>query len=443
MPTSSPPTIAASPASATPPLGRRFLTVWAGQSISGIGSVVSGVGVGVYVYIETGSAAWLGVLSALASLPYVLTAPLLPLTDRYRRRSVMIAADTFAVLGPTIALLLALTNRLEVWHLVVAGFAGGIGNSFQVPASQASIPALVAPEVVDRANGLSQLGAASSIVVGPAVATALVAWWGIAAVLFVDLATFLVAVAATLSVRFDDATDEAGVVDDRTWGAAWSWLWGAGRPLVTILAVTASANFLLAFFNVSVLVLATDLGGTARAGLVLAITGTALIAGSLVIARRGVSADRVKMVSSGLVTVGIGFVIAAARPSLVVLVLGILLAFTVVPAINATTSTIFHERTPASMQGRIFGLRSALGRSCEPIGSIVAGFAIASVGAPAMRSGGVLGSSIGRLIGSGETRGAALVIAVVGIVLAATGLWLRTSPIRAQLRRDEEPDTSV
>lgn len=60
-----------------------------------------------------------------------------------------------------------------------------------------------------------------------------------------------------------------------------------------------------------------------------------------------------------------------------------------------------------------------------------------------MRSGGVLDSSVGRLIGSGETRGAALVIAVVGTVLAATGLWLRTSPIRAQLRRDEEPDTSV
>ena len=98
------------------------------QTISGIGSVVSGVGVGVYVYIETGSAAWLGVLSAQASLPYVLTAPLLPLTDRYRRRLVMIAADTFAVLGPTIALLLATFTMVPVlalyaWYVGRPGYA--------------------------------------------------------------------------------------------------------------------------------------------------------------------------------------------------------------------------------------------------------------------------------------------------------------------------------
>lgn len=414
-------------------LGRPFLVVWAGQTVSTIGSTLSGVGVGIHVFVETGSATWLGVFAALTSVPYLLASPLLPLTDRRPRRSVMIGADTVAMLGPAIALLLALTDRLEIWHLVVAGFVSGFANAFQGPASQAAIPALVAPQALDRANSLGQLGAAGGIVLGPILATPLVAWWGIEAVLLADLATFAVGTLATLSVHFDDAIDDVPVSDDRTWSAVRAWLAGPGRPLIGIIALTGGVNLLLAFFNVSILVLATDLGGTARAGLVLGTAGAAMIIGSLVSAARGVSADRVKSLSLGLTAMGAGFVIAASRPSLAIVVVGVGVALGAVPVLGAVTSTIFHERVPASMQGRVFGLRSALGRSLEPIGSVAAGFVIADVAEPAMRADSALGSTIGRLIGEGETRGAALVIAAIGSTIVVVGLRLRTSQLRAQL----------
>ncbi|MFK8023009.1 MAG: MFS transporter [Ilumatobacter sp.] len=419
------------------PLGRRFLTVWVGQTISTIGTTLSGVGVGVYVFIETGSAAWLGVLAALSSLPYLLTSPLLPFTDRFARRTVMIAADAFAAIGPAIAVALALADRLEVWHLVAAGFVGGLGNSLQWPASQAAIPALVAPSELDRANSLSQLGNAGGIVLGPALATPLVARWGIEAVLLVDLATFVVAVATTVSVRFVDAVDDDDVADDRTWAAARTWLGGPGRPLVAVLAIVAMANFLLAFFSVAILVIATDVGGIARAGLVLGVAGAAMIVGSLVSAQRGVPADRVKAMAAGIVTVGLGLLVASLRPSLVLLSIGVFVALGAVPLVNATTSTIFHENVPASMQGRVFGLRSAIGRSFEPIGSLLAGFLIATVAAPAMVADGRLASTVGRVIGTGAERGAALVVAIVGVALVALGYRLASSPIRDHFRRIE------
>ena len=71
------------------PLGRRFLTVWVGQTASLVGSAVSGVGVAVWVYLETGSAAWLGVLAAMAAVPAVLAGPFLPIVDRFPRRTTM------------------------------------------------------------------------------------------------------------------------------------------------------------------------------------------------------------------------------------------------------------------------------------------------------------------------------------------------------------------
>ena len=62
-------------------LGRRFLIVWAGQCLSTIGSTLSGVGVAVYVYLETGDATWLGVLAAVSALPFLVV------TARSRRAS--------------------------------------------------------------------------------------------------------------------------------------------------------------------------------------------------------------------------------------------------------------------------------------------------------------------------------------------------------------------
>lgn len=421
------------------PLGRRFMTVWSGQLLSAIGSSLSGVGVAVYVFVETGSAAWLGVLGALASVPFLLTAPLLTLTDRFNKRSVMIWADTFAVIGPAIAFVLALTGRLEIWHLAVAGFLGGVGTSFQWPAAQAAIPALVEPDVLDRANGLNQLGPAIGIVLGPVLATPLVAWWGIEAVLLVDLITFAFAVGTTLMVPFEDATDASNVADDGSWSALWAWLRTDGRPLIVLLAVMASVNFFMAFFNVSLLVLATELGGIARAGLVLGAGGAAMIIGSLVSARRGVGPDRIGTFARGLMIAGVGFVIASAYPSFALVIVGVVFALGAVPAVQAAVSTVYHERVPASMYGRVFGLRTSLGRALEPVGAVMSGVVVAHVAEPAMAEGGSLSGSVGAVIGTGTGRGAALVLAIVGLTIVGVGAWLARSNIRQQLAADPTP----
>ena len=423
-----------------PALGRRFLVVWAGQTVSTIGTVLSGVGVAVYVFVETGSAAWLGLLAALSSVPYILTAPLLSITDRFTRRSTMIAADTFAVVGPASALVLALTGRLEIWHLAVAGFLGGVGNAFQWPAAQAAVPALVTPEALGRANGLGQLGQAVGMVLGPVVATPLVAVWGIEAVLTADLVTFVVAVVATTSVRFDDPPDDGSVADDGTWSALLTWLRGDGRPLVALLAAMATVNFLLSFFNVSLLVVATDLGGTARAGVVVGAAGAAMIVGSLVSGHRGVGDDRVGTFARGMLVAGGGFVVAALRPSFALLIVGVVIAVGSIPALSAAVTTIFHERVPTSMHGRMFGLRTAIGHSLEPVGAAIAGVAVARLATPAMTDGGALAGSVGVVLGVGPGRGAALVLGLVGVSLAGVGVWLARTGLRSSLRRVSPAD---
>lgn len=419
-----------------PSLGHRFLVVWGGQTLSLIGSTLSGIGIGIWVFLETGSVAALGVLVALANAPSVLMAPFVRLVDRIPRRTVMVGADVVASLGTVVALALAAAGRLEIWHLAVAGFIGGVGSAFQGPAFQASVPMLVDAGALDRANGLNQFGPALGIVIGPVLGAPIVAWWGIEAVLLVDVVTFVIAVVATLSVRFGDARDAVPVADrpdDGSWRAALGWLRTEGRPLVTLIAAMASVNFVLAAYNVSLVALSVEVGGAARSGLVLAAGGVAMIAGSIVLGARGLPRRRVWTFAVVLSAVAIGSLIAASRPWLPVLILGTAVALVWLPAVGASSSTIFHERVPLGMQGRVFGLRFAVGQSLGPIGSLVAGFVIAEAAAPAMRDGSWGGRTVGRVIGSGVERGPALLLLGVAAALVALSVAIGRSKLRAEL----------
>ena len=422
-----------------PQLGRPFLVVWVGQTLSLVGSSVSGIGVAVWVYLETGSAVWLGVLAAMASLPVLVAGPFLPAVDRVSRRRMMIAADVVASIGTVVALVLAISGRLEVWHVAVAAFIGGFGSAFQFPAFQAAVPLLVDRQALGRANGLNQLGPAAGVVMGPVVATPLVAWWGITAVLIVDVATFLVAIACTSAVRFGDGEPAARpdtVDDDGSWRSVVAWLRVDGRPLVVLLVAMAITNFLLAFFNVSIIGLATIIGGPARAGLVLGAGGVAMLAGTIVLGAVGVSRRRVRTFGIALVACGVGCVVAASRPEFLLLVVGVVIALGMVPAVSAAVATIYHEWVPAQMQGRVFGLRAAIGRGLEPLGAVSAGLVIATVAEPAMAAGELGGRTIGRLIGTGTERGAAAVLGVVGLALIVLGLWVGRSWINRVLDAD-------
>ena len=137
------------------PLGRPFLVVWAGQTISTVGSTLAGIGAAVWVYVTTGSVMWLGVLAALTAIPVVLATPMAAIVDRFDRRAVMIWADVAAAAGPTVALVLALLGHLEPWHVVAAGFiAGNLPLTGYSARSVVTVPGREQPfDGSDRADG--------------------------------------------------------------------------------------------------------------------------------------------------------------------------------------------------------------------------------------------------------------------------------------------------
>src|SRR3990172_6735320 len=134
--------------------------------------------------------------------PVATTSGLRTFFNRWGRRRVMFASDTVAAVATLALAVLYATDSLELWHVFLAVAVIGLSNAFQEPAWLASIPLLVPKAHLGRANGLVQLNQGGSLVLAPALAGAVLVTAGLQAVLFIDVATFFVAMIALLIVRF-------------------------------------------------------------------------------------------------------------------------------------------------------------------------------------------------------------------------------------------------
>ncbi len=150
------------------PGGRIFGIVWLGQLVSNLGSAMTSFGLGIWVYLETGSATQLALIVLAARLPMLLVSPFAgALIDRWDRRWAMILADTGAAVGTLATMLLLLTGVLETWHLYVTLSFSGLFQAFQFPAYSAAVSTMLPKEQYGRASGMISLAEAASGILAP------------------------------------------------------------------------------------------------------------------------------------------------------------------------------------------------------------------------------------------------------------------------------------
>src|SRR5438105_4480123 len=129
----------------TPPSGfRAFVVLWCGQFASLAGSALSSFTLGVYAYLHTGSVTTLGLVYALAYLPFILASPFTgPLVDRWGpRRSLVVSNVAAGIVMLALATSLAV-GSFAVWHLyLVVSCISAIG-ALEMPAFETAVPALV------------------------------------------------------------------------------------------------------------------------------------------------------------------------------------------------------------------------------------------------------------------------------------------------------------
>lgn len=413
------------PAGAAPGGMRTFFTVWGGQLVSVLGTTMTGFGLQIWVFTETGSVTNLALVSLFFALPATILSPFAgALVDRWDRRTVMLVSDAAAGAATLGVVVLYATDTLALWHIFVLVGIGSAGNAFQAPAWMASIPLLVPKAYLGRANGLVQLNEGLSLVMAPALAGFLLVTSGLGAVLIADVVTFLVAVATLAIVKFPrpkmhEATATGSVVGDAV--AGWRYI-RERHGLFGLLWIYAGVNFSLSFGNVLFIPLVVSFASEGAAGGVLSAAGFGAIAGSVAVSAWGGPKRRVLGTMISISVAGLGVAAAGLKASVLVVGIAAFSLMAVVPIANTASQVLWQLKVPPAVQGRVFAIRRMIAQAIAPVAILLAGPLADNLFEPLFVEGGALVGSVGSLIGTGPGRGVAFMFIVTGVLTTLLGV---------------------
>jgi MFS family permease len=389
-------------------LNGSFSALWAGQLISLFGDRLNQLALVAVVAISTGSALATGLVFFAATLPNLLLSPIAgTFVDRWDHKEVMVVSD---ILRGAIVLVLpiaAVMNIVLVYPLIFLVTSISI---FFRPARIAVIPRIVPERDLLSANSALWVGETIADVIGYPLAGLFVALLGTAVPLafWVDAATYLASAAllATIAIPrvarppIEDATRRPDFVGELR--AGWRFLQhetvllantlqGTVGQFALGLAIALTPTFTQMTFTSSAFPWQASYGFL-ETGL-----GVGNLVGGFVIGLLGGRFAKGRMVIAGYAVWGI-CLFAFAISNHLAIAIGLTFGMGVANMVFVIPSqTLFQERTPPNLMGRVVGFRSAL-----VFGSLTLAM--------------LFGSILGQVFGPGP------VMAVFGLVTLGAGV---------------------
>jgi ENTS family enterobactin (siderophore) exporter len=182
-------------------VSRPYRRLWFGASLSGIGTQLTTVTVGIHVYDLTGSTFQVGLVGLFAVLPLV-TLGLYggSIVDAHdRRRVVLVTGAGLLAVGAGFAIQawLSVGNVWLLYGLVAVQSGFFAVNS---PARMAIVPRLLPAGLLPAANALAGLSSGAAFTVGPLLAGPLISLWGYGAAYSVQVLLLAVALATVFAL---------------------------------------------------------------------------------------------------------------------------------------------------------------------------------------------------------------------------------------------------
>lgn len=343
---------------------RDFRLLWAGRTVSLLGSWLLVIAIPAHVYALTGSLLATGLTLAAEYLPPLLFGPFAGvLTDRWDRRRVMIAADLFRAAAVT--LMVFATAGHSLWLVYAALIAESTGAVLFRPAAQAHIPFVVGTgSGLISANSLNAFTDGTVRLVAPPLGAAILTFAGFQTLIWIDAASYLVSAAAiALTAR------SAGRVKRASVDLAGGWKVLRGLPIAVAL-LPLTAVFLAANAALSALLVPfgiRQLGGSEQIGLVVSALGVGFLLGAVAIRHL---VDRVRprhLLAATQLATAVPFFVLFSSTSLVValpagVAIGVFGSMTLV-----TPQTALQRAVPNEALGRI----SAVFLSAEALATLI------------------------------------------------------------------------
>jgi MFS family permease len=368
---------------------RDFVLLWAGQSVSDLGTAVTMVVLPLIAVTTLQASAFeVGALASVEWLPWLLVGlPAGAWVDRWRRRPLLVVCDLArAVLLASIPLAAAI-GVLTLGQLFVVAFLTGVCTVFFQVGYQVYLPVLVGPEHLVEGNAKLQGTQSIAQVGGPGLGGLLAQLLSAPFALAADAASYLVSVATLLAIRTAEPV-RPGPAQDRSLRReiAEGARYVLGDPLLRVLTLApALANlFLTGVGALTVLFLVRSVHLQPGAvGLLVAAGSLGSVIGALAaraLGRRLGTARALWLVSA--LTAPFGLLIPLTGPGWrqLLFVAGMLVPMAGILVYNVTAVAWRQAYCPPQILGRVVASMRFVLFGTVPLGALLGGALASAVG---------------------------------------------------------------
>lgn len=411
-------------------------TILITQALSMIGSRMSTIGLGLWLFAQTGTTTPLLLAAFFLEVPgMVLGSVAGAVIDRVPRKPVLILTDAGLALGTLVLLSSILTDTFSVPLLYAVALVQGTLTIFQSPASDASL-SLMTPELGrDRINGLRQMLFPFAGIVAPALTGLLYAFGGIGTVFAVDLTTFAIAATAVLFIQIPQpaAPEEEGEPTTfwQDWRAGLHYL--TTQPgLLALLVNTVLGNYLLnGSLEITIPYVITITGSEVVTGLVLTAMSVGAFTGGAIIAARANIRHRVQWMLVGSLVTALMYLVYGQVRSPWLLAGALFVLMIPLPMGGALMQSLLQTRVPPQLQGRIFAIYAQLGFVGSTASFLSIGPLVDRVLEPGVQQ--PWWALVAPVVGHSAGSGMALLMVVTGLVMGVVTVVLWLLPAVRQL----------
>ncbi|MCX2180877.1 MFS transporter [Streptomyces sp. SKN60] len=387
---------------------RNYRLFFTGAIVSNTGTWMARITQDWLVLSLTGSAAAVGITTALQFLPMLLFGLYGGvIADRLPKRQLLLVSQAaLGLCGLTLAVL-TLTGHVQVWHVYLIAFLLGMVTVVDNPTRQSFVSELVGPRQLRNAVSLNSANFQSARLIGPAVAGVMIASIGSGWAFLINGLSFLAPIGALLLMR----PSELHKVERAPRGKGQlreGLRYVAGRP--DLIWPIVLVGFIGTFgFNFPIWLTAFSEGifhvGAGAYGFLNTLMAAGSLVGALLAARRASTRLRMLVIAAGVF--GALEIAAALSPSFWLFALLLVPIGMIGLTVNISANSAVQMATDPVMRGRVMSLYMMVFAGGTPIGAPLLGWVTDTFGPR-------IGFATGGLV-------SLLAAATIGLILARVG----------------------
>ncbi|MGI8788039.1 MAG: MFS transporter [Pyrinomonadaceae bacterium] len=361
---------------------RNFQFFFGGQFISLTGTWMQTVAESWLIYRLTGSVVLLGLVRFASQIPVFLLAPIGgAVADRFNRRKILIATQTWAMTLAFILAMLVLTGNIKEWHLFVIAALLGLGNAFDIPTRQAFVADMVGREDLLNAIALNSSMFNGARIIGPAIAGLLVAAVGEGWCFLFNALSYVAVITGFLlmNVKVEIRPRVGSTVSNIAEGFKFV---AKTPPIRALLLLLGLVSLMGMPYSVLMPIIADKFlgGGSDTLGYLMGASGVGALIAALVLASRKQVFGLGRWVNFASAGFGIFLIVFSfSRSFWLSMILLLPIGFSMMTQMSSS-NTLIQAMVPDELRGRVMSVYSMMFMGMAPIGALLSGWLAEYIG---------------------------------------------------------------